>query len=129
MVLKTKCPSCGIEDGPCLLVDGQPMFHIARQRAAYPTTYEYPDCGECRALKDAMVNAQDNVRGFRPPSRRSRSRWPKDYSEEISRLERYANLARAKYELHLAEAHKDETHQRNVDTNLAIVIREGRLKP
>lgn len=129
-VTNTKCPSCGVEDGPCTFQNGMPMYHVERQKAAYPTTYEFPDCAECRTLKDAQVNAEYNVRSFQPPDpRKSRSRWPQAYKAEMDRIERHANLARAAYELHLISAHKKETDDRTVMRNLDIVVRDGRLKP
>jgi hypothetical protein len=129
-VLKTKCPSCGVEDGPCLIENGQEMFHLSRKRAAYPTTYEHPDCEECKKLKDAMVYAEDSVGGFRlPGAYKPRSRWPRRYRDEASRLKRNSNLARATYELHLVQAHDDESRKSSVGKNLDVVLREGRLKP
>jgi hypothetical protein len=128
--IKTKCPVCGVEDGLC--VGGQPgrEFHVERLRLANPTTYEHPDCEECRKLKDDLVREEYSVRGFRPEGAyRPRSRWPKDYREEMSRLERATNLARAKYELHLFGDHKDKSYEGRAITNLEVVMREGRLKP
>jgi hypothetical protein len=77
-----------------------------------------------------LVRAEYSVRSFRPEGAyRPRSRWPKDYRGEMSRLERATNLARAKYELHLFGDHKDKSYEGRAITNLEIVIREGRLKP
>ena len=54
------------------------------QMAAYPTSYEFPYCPECKTLRDAGANAQDYVRSFRPPDPgKSRSRWPKAYQDEM----------------------------------------------
>jgi hypothetical protein len=129
-VTNIKCPSCGVEEGPCTTRNGQPMFHTERQKAAYPTTYEFPDCAECRTLTDDMVNARYNVRGFQPPDpRKSRSRWPQAYKAEMDRIERHANLTKAAYELHLVSAHKKEMDDRTIMQNLNIVVRDGRLNP
>lgn len=59
---------------------------------------------------------------------RPKSRWPKAWKDELYTRERATNLARAKYELHLATAHGDERHKRDVGENLVIIMREGRLK-
>jgi hypothetical protein len=101
-----------------------------RKKAAYPTRYEFPDCPECKKLKDAMVNARYDVSSFRAPDpQKSRSRWPKDYQNEMYNLECHANLTKAEYELHLFSAHDDKTYEGSAMANLAIVARNGRLKP
>jgi hypothetical protein len=106
-----------------------PKYHVERLKASNPTTYEFPDCAECRKLKDAMVDAQYDVRSFRPPDpSKSRSRWPKAYQDEMYNLECHANLTKAKYELHLVNAHGDKRHESRVEANLAIALRKGRLK-
>ncbi len=106
------------------------MFHIERKKAAYPTSYEFPDCPECKKLKDAMVDARYDVSSFRPPDpSKSRSRWPKAYQDEMYNLELHANRTKAEYELHLFNAHNDKSYEGSVMTNLAIVARNGRLKP
>lgn len=130
-VHEIKCPSCGAENGPCLVQNGQHMYHIERKKAAYPTTYEYPECEECRQLKDGMVNAEYSVTSFGPSScdGRPKSKWGKAYKSEFYRLELARNLAKAKYEAHLATDHKDETLQRSLPENITIMMREGRLKP
>jgi hypothetical protein len=130
MASNTKCPSCGVENGPCLIDNGMPKYHVERLKAANPTTYEFPDCAECRKLKDSMVSAQYDVRSFRPPDPgKSRSRWPQGYRDELYRIECHANETKAKYELHLVNAHGDKTYEHSVTTNLTILLREGRLKP
>jgi hypothetical protein len=130
VTVHTKCPVCGVEEGPCAVQNGHSVNHIERIRAANPTRYEHPECEECRKHKDDMVRAQDDVLGFRPQGKyRPRSRWPKDYDREMSRMENYRNLARAKYELHLFGEHKDKEYEGRVFTNMEILIREGRLKP
>lgn len=131
-VHEIKCPVCGVENAPCIVQNGQNMYHVKRQRAAYPTTYEHPDCAECRKLKDAMVEAESSHRNFRPDfggGYRPKSKWPKDWREESYRVEMAANRARADYEFHLGAVHKDENHQRDLERNLTIIMREGRLKP
>jgi hypothetical protein len=129
-VLETKCPSCGVENGPCIVENGIPKFHIARQRLAYPTSYEHPECAECKKLKDEMVYARDSVRTFQPPDpRKSRSRWPRAYQDEMYRLELSANESKAEFELHLFQAHGDKQYESSALRNLEIVLREGRLKP
>lgn len=130
-VHEIKCPSCGAENGPCLIQNGQPMYHIERKKAAYPTTYEHPECDECRQLKDRMVNAEYSVTAFGPSScdGRPKSKWGKAYKDEFRNQELWANEARAKYELHLATVHKDENYQRNIERNLTVLLREGRLRP
>jgi hypothetical protein len=106
------------------------MYHVERQKAAYPTTYEFPDCAECRTLKDAMVNANYSVRSFRPPDpSKSRSRWPRIFQNEIYNLECHGDLTKAKYELHLFNAHGDKRYESRVMANHATVVRKGRLKP
>jgi hypothetical protein len=130
MTASTKCPVCGVQDGPSAVQNGEPVYHTERIRAANPTRYEHPECGECRRLKDDMVRAQDEVRGFRPQGKyRPRSRWPKDYRTEMSRMENYRNLAKAKYELHLFGDHKDKEYEGRVFENMNILAREGRLRP
>jgi hypothetical protein len=129
----TKCPSCGIEGGPCATINGMPQYHIERLKAANPTTCEHPDCDECRRLKDTMINSQYSFRSYRPDigsySMKAKSRWPKGWREGSRELERAANLARARYELHLGTVHKGEADPRNVIRNLEIIMREGRLEP
>jgi hypothetical protein len=130
-VHEIKCPVCGVENAPCLVVNGENKYHVERQHAAYPTTYEHPECEKCRKLKDAMVSANDSHRTFRPDfgAYRSKSRWPKVYKEESYRLELALNRARAEYEFHLGTEHKDESHQHSLVKNLTIIARDGRLKP
>jgi hypothetical protein len=130
-VREIKCPSCGAENGPCLVQNGQEMYHEERKKAAYPTTYEHPECEECRQLKDRMVNAEYSVRSFGPTlwGGAPESKWGKSYKDEFHRLELAANEARAKYEVHLGKDHKDENHQSDLGKNLTILLREGRLKP
>lgn len=129
-----KCPVCGVEDGPCAVQNGESMYHTERIRAANPTRYEHPECGECRKLKDAMVAASDSVREFQTMTRsmvprRPRSRWPKDHRQEMTHLEYASNEARAEYELHLFTAHQDRAYESNAVRNLEILLREGRLRP
>jgi hypothetical protein len=132
-VHEIKCPSCGAENGPCLVENGIPMYHTARTHAAYPTTYEHPDCGKCRELKDAMVGAEESYRTCRPDfgEYRPKSRWPQAWKDEYRRRENAANLSRANYEFHLGTDHMDENESRdhNLVRNLQIILREGRLKP
>src|ERR1700722_6860088 len=113
-VHEIKCPVCGAENGPCIVENGQNLYHTERKRAAYPTRYEHPDCAECRELKDASVDADSSYRAFRPDfgGNKPKSRWPKDWRSESHRLEFAAKLARAKYSFHLASVHSDEGHQR-----------------
>jgi hypothetical protein len=126
-----KCPSCGEENGPCLVQNGQYMYHIEQKKAAYPTIYEHSECAECRQLKDRMVNAQYAVAAFGPSScgDRPKSKWPRSYKDEFHNQELAANEARARYELHLSTVHKDENHQCDLERNLSILLREGRLRP
>jgi hypothetical protein len=121
-VHEIKCPSCGAENAPCLVQNGQYMYHIERKKAAYPTTYEHPDCEECRQLKDRMVNAEHSVTAFGPSScgGTPKSKWGKAYKD---------HEARAKYEVHLGVVHNDERYQRELGQNLSILLREGRLRP
>ena len=130
-VWEIKCPSCGAENGPCAVIDGIDMFHESRKLAAYPTTYEHPECEECRRLKDWMVSAESSFRSCRPDfgGHRPKSRWPKAWRDELYTREKAANLARAKYELHLATVHKDDASPYDIERNVTIVLREGRLKP
>lgn len=129
-VREIKCPSCGAENGPCIVENGIEMFHESRRLAAYPTTYEYPECEECRRLKDWMVSAESSFRSCRPDfgGSKPKSRWPKAWKEELYRREKAANLARAKYEFHLGTEHKDEAHKNDLGENLTVILREGRLK-
>jgi glutaredoxin len=93
------------------------MFHIARKKASYPTTYEFPDCPDCKKLKDAMVNVRYDVSSFRPPDpSKSRSRWPKGYQDEMYNLELRANRTKAEYELHLFNTHNDKTYEGSAAT-------------
>ena len=126
-----KCPVCGAENGPCEGGTAAAPYHIERLRAANPTTYEHPECEECRKLKDAKVDTEWDLRSCRPDSGtyRSKSRWPKAWRDEHYRLEKTANLARAKYYVHLATDHKDTGHQHDLGANLDIILREGRLTP
>lgn len=96
-----------MENGPCLVQNGQYMYHIERKKAAYPITYEHPECEECRQLKDRMVNAEYSVTSFGPSScdGRPKSKWGKSYKDEFYRLELARNHAKAKYEAHLATVH------------------------
>lgn len=130
-VQEIKCPSCGAENGPCLIQNGQHMYHEERKRAAYPTTYEHPECDECRQLKDRMVNAEYSVGSFGPTlcGGQPKSKWGKAYKDEFRNQELAANEARAQYELHLGTVHKDENHQRDLGRNLTILLREGRITP
>lgn len=130
-VHQIKCPVCGVENAPCSVENGMNMYHSQRKLAAYPTTYEHPDCAECRQLKDSMVSAESSYRTHRPDvgGNKPKSKWPKDWRDESQRLELAFNLARAKYEFHLATVHKDENQQHGIERNLAIIMREGRLKP
>jgi hypothetical protein len=107
------------------------MYHSERTLAANPTRYEYPDCAECRELKDSMVHAFTSYTSYRPPFdvATSKSRWPKAWRDESYKLEMASNLARAKYEVHLGTVHKDENHRSDSARNMSIIIREGRLKP
>ena len=43
-------------------------------------------------------------------------------------LECHANMTKAKYELHLVNAHGDKRHESGITENLAIIARKGRLK-
>lgn len=126
-----KCPVCGVEDAPCIIENGVPKYHAERQRAAYPTTYEHPDCEECRKLKDMMVNAESSYRTFHPDfgGNKPKSKWPKGWRDQSRNLELASNLARAKYKFHLMTDHKDESHQRDLERNVTIIMRQGRLKP
>src|SRR5882757_1159883 len=105
----TKCPSCGVESGPC---NARGQYHQERVMAANPTRYEYPDCEECRKLKDAMVSARNSLAACRPDygETRPKSRWPKESREEQYRQEQGAKLTRARYELHLVTAHNHEAY-------------------
>ncbi|HEY4838781.1 MAG TPA: hypothetical protein VIH72_09245 [Candidatus Acidoferrales bacterium] len=127
----TKCPSCGIESGPCAVMNGMSQYHVERLKASNPKTYEHPDCEECRERKDAMVDASYSYRGYRPDvgTYQSKSRWPKGYREESVRLERASNLASARFHFHLGSEHKDEYHTKNLPKYLTIIMREGRLEP
>ena len=126
-----KCPVCGVEDGPCIGGTAAEPYHVARIRAANPTTYEHPECEECRKLKDAMVDAEWSLRTCRPDvgSYKSKSRWPKAWKEEHYRLGNAANLARAKYHVHLVVEHKDKAYEYELGHNMDIVLRDGRLNP
>jgi hypothetical protein len=108
------------------------MYHTTRKRAAYPTTYEHPDCAKCRDLKDAMVSAEESYRTCRPDfgEFRPKSRWPQPWKDEYRRREDAVNLSRANYEFHLGTDHKDENHRRdyNLTRNLDVILQEGRLK-
>jgi hypothetical protein len=130
-VREIKCPVCGVENGPCVGGTGTAQYHTQRLLAANPTTYEHPECNECRKLKDAMVNAQMSFRSCRPDlgSYKSKSRWPKAWRDQHYQLEKASNLARAKYYLHLGKDHQDKNHQYDLAENALIVMREGRLKP
>jgi hypothetical protein len=130
-VREIKCPICGVENAPCIVENGVPKYHEERQRAAYPTTYEHPDCVECRKLKDRWVNAESSYKTFRPDfgDYKSKSKWPKAWKEESHNLEMAKNDAKAEYEVHLGTVHKDENHQRDLGRNLMTLLREGRLKP
>ena len=132
-VHEIKCPICGVEDAPCLIENGMNMYHIERKRAAYPTTYEHPDCAECRTLKDAMEYAADSYRTYRPGfgarNHKPKSRWPKNWRDESHRLEMAANLSRASYEVHLATFHNDENRLHDLPRNVTVVMRKGRVRP
>ena len=129
-VHEIKCPSCGADNAPCLVQNGQYMYHIERKKAAYPTTYEHPDCEECRQLKDRMVNAEYSVTAFGPSScgGTPKSKWGKAYKDQFRNQQLGANEARAKYEFHLGVVHNDERYQRDLGQNLTILLREGRLR-
>ena len=92
-----------MEDAPCFIENGMNEYHSERKLAAYPTRYAYPDCEECRLLKDAIVSAESS--------------------------ETALDLARTRYNSHLADAHKDERYQSDLLRSLGITIRKGRLKP
>jgi hypothetical protein len=129
--LEIKCPVCGAQNGPCVGAPVGAPYHTQRILAANPTTYEHPECEECRKLKDAMVYAEHSVRSCRPDlgTSKPKSRWPKAWKDQYYELEKAANLARANYEVHLATVHKDERYQHDLGRNLDIKLRGGRLKP
>jgi hypothetical protein len=105
-VLETKCPACGVESGPCFVERGVGKYCESRILAANPTTYEYPDCGECRKLKDTMVSAAMSVRTCRPDGDyKPKSRWTTEWTDELHRREKEASLTRSKYEFHLQTDH------------------------
>jgi hypothetical protein len=108
-VHEIKCPVCGKENAPCIVENGVSKYHVERQRAAYPTTYEHPECEECRKLKDRMVNAESAHKTFHPDfgGNKPKSKWPKSWRDESHNLELAAKGARAKYEYHLHTTHKD----------------------
>jgi hypothetical protein len=87
-----KCPVCGVQEGPCIGGTPTKEYHVERFRAANPTTYEHPDCKECRQLKDAMVDAEWSLRTCRPDVGiyKSRSRWPNALREEHYQREKAA---------------------------------------
>lgn len=130
-VREIKCPVCGAQDGPCIGGTPTKEYHVERIRAANPTTYEHPECEECRKLKDAMIDAEWDLKTCRPDigNYRSKSRWPKAWKDEHYRLEKTVNLARAKYHVHLGTVHSDERHQQDLATNLEIIMRQERLTP
>ena len=130
-VHEIKCPSCGAENGPCLVQNGQDMYRIERKKAADPTTYEHPECEECRQLQDRMVNAEYSVSSFAPSfgGGRPKSNGGQSYKDGFRRLELARNDARAKYEFHLGTVHQDQSHQGDLVRNLEIMLREGRLNP
>jgi hypothetical protein len=130
-VLAMKCPVCGAENGPCVGGTGAAPYHTERILAANPTTYEHPECEECRKLKDGRVYAEMALRSFRPfpETHKPKSRWPKAWRNEHYQLEKAANLARARYDVHLATVHKDEAHQHDLARNMEIMLRDGRLGP
>lgn len=130
-IREIKCPSCGAENGPCLVVKGQEMYHEERKRAAYPTTYEHPECEECRKLKDRMVRAEYSVTAFGSTfcGGEPKSKWSKGYKDEFRNQELEAREARAEYEVHLGTVHKDVDHQQDLGRNLTTLLREGRIKP
>jgi hypothetical protein len=129
-VREIKCPSCGAENGPCIVENGIDKYHVERRRAAYPTEYEHPDCAECKELKDAMAYTRDSLQSFQPDfgAHRSKSRWPRASKDELYRREKAANLARAKYEVHLGTDHNDEAHRNDLGQNVTVILREGRSK-
>jgi hypothetical protein len=126
-----KCPVCGVQDGPCIGGTPTKEYHVERIRAANPTTYEHPECEECRKLRDAMVDAEWSLRTCRPEmgTYKSRSRWPKAWKEEHYQREKAASLARAKYHVHLVTEHKDKAYEYELGRNMDIVLRDGRVKP
>jgi hypothetical protein len=132
-VHQIQCPVCGVENAPCTVKNGEQMYHLERKRAAYRTTYEHPDCSECRKLKDAMVRAEDSYRTYKPDFGGTRpkpkSRWPKGWRDGSRSLELGMNFARAEYEFHLGSVHKDQSYQRDLGKNFNIIVREGRLGP
>jgi len=125
-VHEIKCPVCGKENAPCIVENGVSKYHVERQRAAYPTTYEHSECEECRKLKDRMVNAESLYRTFHPDfgGNKPQSKWPKSWRDESRNLEMAAREARAEYEIHLGTAHKDEIHQHDLGRNLNTLLRE-----
>jgi len=86
---------------------------------------------ECKTLKDSKVESEKArhtwTLGFDPGKKKSKMGRAERSNREA--MDDAANLARAKFYLHLGQVHNDPAHQNDMAENLLIVMREGRLKP
>jgi hypothetical protein len=92
---------------------------------------EESSCRECEDLCKASRDAYRAWVGYRPQHTgyRPRSRWFKDDRDGLDCAQRSYNLARAKYELHLATHEGNSIEARDAVRNYSIIARQGRLKP
>jgi hypothetical protein len=92
---------------------------------------EEESCRECADLKKARDDAYRDLRGYRPQhtDNRPKSRWFKADRDGVDQAQRIYNMARAKYELHLATHEGNSIDARDAVRNYSIIVRQGRLKP
>jgi hypothetical protein len=103
----TKCPTCGIDKGPCFYDNGYPLYHDSRRKLAYPVQYDSP-CSECNDLKRILDAAEDAKRSWTPGiSGKPKSKRPKAYREMFEQNEDHAKKARENYEFHQRWKHHD----------------------
>jgi hypothetical protein len=103
----TKCPTCGVEKGPCFYDNGYPLYHDSRRKLAYPVKYDSP-CSECNNLKRMLDAAADADREWvLGISGKAKSRRPKAYREMLEQRKDDAKKAREKYEFHRQWQHHD----------------------
>jgi hypothetical protein len=93
-------------------------------------TKEEP-CRECEDLRKARDDAYRDWSRYRPQhtDNRPKSRWFKADRDGVDQMQLSYNMARAKYELHLATHDGNSIEARDAVRNYSIIVRQGRLKP
>ena|SRR5258708_2805500 len=98
--------------------------------AAYPTSYEFPYCPECKTPQ-GRHGQRAGLHSEHPAARPNQISFKmvEHFPERDYNLECQENLNKAKDELHLFDVHGDKRYESRVMANRAIVVRKGRLKP